>query len=476
MATDPISGILAGVTGIETSTIINQLMTVERQPLATLTNKKAAYDAKISAYGNLSSALSKLRSSLSSLKSSSISGMSASSSDATVFTATATTSASEGIYNIKVTNIASKQSVYSSAFVADTSAVADLSSVATQKIKIQVGSATAAEVTVDSTNNTLTGIRDAINAANAGVTASIVNDGTGYRMILSANTTGASNRITVKVDEDNNGVYEEATAETDTTGLSKLAFNATYGAAGEVTGGTANMTQSQAAIDASLVVNGLAVTRSANTFTDLLTGMTVNLLNDSAGKTLTLTVSKDSQKVKDNIGTFVAAYNTVTGLARTLSKSLPGKSVLLAGDGTANGMINALNSTLTASYSGKSPVSFGLSHDRQGVLSVDSALLDGAIKTDQQGVVNTFDAMAKALETTVTDYLNIQIPARNDGLSVSSKGVQVSIDNLTLRLQKVEAVYKKRFTALEQTLSQLQASGNFLSQRLAALSNNSSGG
>jgi flagellar hook-associated protein 2 len=471
MATNPLSGLLSGVTGIDTSTIISQLMIVERQPLQSLTNRKAAFDAKITAYGNLSSTLAKLKSSLSSLKSASIFGMAASSSDSTVFTASATTAASEGTYNIKVNNVATKQSLYSTTFTSDGSSVADLSSVATQKLRIQVGSATAVEVTIDSTNNTLNSVRDAINNAKGGVTASVVNDGSGYRLLLSSNTTGASNRITVKVDEDNDGVYSEAGVESDATALSRLAFNATYDASGNVTGGITQMTQSQAAVDASLVVDGLTVTRSSNTITDLLTGVTLTLLKNSAGNTLTLTISKDTQKIKDNVNAFVGAYNAVMGLARSLSVSTPGKSVLLTGDSTANGIINKLRSAITSSYAGASPASLGLSHDKQGNLSLDTKILDGAIKGNLQGVIDTFDGMAQALESTVTDFINVQIPARNEGLTFSSKGVQKNIDDLMIRLQIIEATYKRQFAALEQTISQLQASSNFLAQRLTSITN-----
>ncbi|MDC4226446.1 MAG: flagellar filament capping protein FliD [Candidatus Manganitrophus sp.] len=109
---------------------------------------------------------------------------------------------------------------------------------------------------------------------------------------------------------------------------------------------------------------------------------------------------------------------------------------------------------------------------------MDTEILDAAIEADRQGVIDTFDGMAEALEETVTDFINVQIPARNDGLNLSSKGVQRNIDNLTFRLQTIEATYRRQFSALEQTISQLQASGNFLSQRLAAITNgsDSSGG
>src|SRR5579884_229032 len=476
MATNPMSGLLSNITGIDTTSIISQLMAVESQPLKTLASKKSAFDSQITAYGNLSSALNKLKTSLSSLESSSISGMAATSSDSTVFTATASTTASEGTYNIKVNNLATRQSIYSAGFDSDGSAVADLSSVATQKLKVQVGSAPAVQITIDSTNNTLNGIRDAINAANAGVTASVVNDGSKYRLVLSSNTTGASNRITVKVDENNDGVYSETGTESDTSGLSKLAFNATYDANGNVTGGITNMTQSQAAVDASLVVNGLSITRGANTITDIFNGVTLNLLNDSAGKTLTLTVSKDTQKVKDNLNAFMNDYNTAMGLARSLttppqsgSTSTQSNPPVLVGDSTAVGIINQLNSAITSFYSGSSPVSLGLSHDKQGNLTLNTTILDSALKTNLQGVTNTLDGMAKSLENMVRNFIDVQIPTRNDGLSTSSKAVQNNIDSLALRLQSIQDNYTKQFAALQQTLAQLQSTSSFLSQKLAAV-------
>jgi len=455
--------------GLDTNQIISQLLELERRPLQQLTVRKASYEAKISAYGSLSSSLSKLKSALSSLKSSTIFSMSASSSDTAVFTATAT-SASEGSYQVKVNNIATKQSIYSSLFTAETAEVADLSTVAAQKLRIQVGSGTAVEITIDSTNNTLKGIKDAINKANAGVTASVINDGTGYRLTITSNSTGASNRMTIKVDEDNDGTYEEATAETDTTALSRLAFNATYDASGNVTGGTTNMTQSQAAVDASMVVDGLTITRSSNTVADLITGVTLTLLKDSAGKTLNLTVSKDLEKMKSNINNFVAAYNASVTIAQGLAESKDGKSALLLGDNTTRGILTSLRSTITTAYAGKLPAAFGLSHDRNGLLSLNATIFDGAAKSDLPGMVGTFDVMAKALEGIVTGQTGTLLPARTDGLRESVDQTQVSIDRYQMRLEKIELAYRRKFTTLERTLSQIQQGSSVLTERLNALS------
>ena len=294
-------------------------------------------------------------------------------------------------------------------FGSQNSKVADLSSVTTQKIKIQVGSNTAKEISVTSSNNTLTGIKDAINAAGAGVTAAVVkenskfvisssnntiifNDGTNktatitagtytgselataiqtalntagsgftvshdsaatkfsitnsvssisylwgnssttaeqilgfdpvtdtvaisssatsddlvdgtYKLTITSDSTGASNSIKVQIDENNNGTYEES-GETDTVGLSSLAYNSSSG--------YTNMTESQAASDASITVNGLAVSRTTNSLTDVITDVTLNLVKVTSSA-ITLTVSTSSTTLKSKVTSFVSSYNQLMG-------------------------------------------------------------------------------------------------------------------------------------------------------------------
>ena len=163
--------------GVNTDQLIQQILSVESQPIATLQQKSTTYQGEISSYGTIKSALSKLQDALTNLKSSSIYTFGATSSDTSSLTATATSSASAGTYNININNLATAQSIYSTTFASQDAAVADLSTNATQKLQVQVGGGNAATITVDSTNNTLSGIKDAINSAGVGVTASIVNSG-----------------------------------------------------------------------------------------------------------------------------------------------------------------------------------------------------------------------------------------------------------------------------------------------------------
>lgn len=462
------------VSGIDTAKIIEQLMGLERRPVDLLTTKKTSFEAKISSYGSIASSLSSLKSSLSSLKSKTIFSFLATSSDKSVLTASASSSAAEGSYAIKVSNIATAQSIHSATFTSESDTVADLSTVTTQKLKISVGSSSTFTITVNSTNNTLAGLRDAINAAKGGVTASTLNDGSAYRLILSPSTTGASSRIVVQVDENNNGTFEETPSETDTTALSRLAFNATYDASGNVTGGTTNMTQSQAAVDASLVVNGLTITKGSNKITDIMTGVTLNLLKDSSGNTLTLNVSKDFASMTSNINNFVKAYNAAMGLVGSLSIPTEGGSAVLKGESAARRIMTSLRSTMTTSFSGKTLAAFGVTHDKTGVLSLDAKVLDKATSSDFQSVVNTFDSMTQSLEKTIDTFVKTLIPEKTKGLTSSMDRIDDRIALIEKRLVVKESSLRKQFTALEETISRLQASGDFLTQQLASISNISS--
>src|SRR3569623_2779605 len=172
--------------GLDTSSIISKLMAVEQQPLQDYNVKKSGYQAELSVFGKLKSSLANLNAASAALKTLNTQTMKASSSDTSVYSATASSTAPAGTYSIQENQLATAQSIYSTTFASDNSEIADLSGAATQKLKNQVGSASATEDTIASNTNTLAGIRDAINAANAGVTASPINTGI---QIPSANNT-----------------------------------------------------------------------------------------------------------------------------------------------------------------------------------------------------------------------------------------------------------------------------------------------
>ncbi|MCR4288145.1 MAG: flagellar filament capping protein FliD, partial [Deltaproteobacteria bacterium] len=372
------------VSGLNIEDIISKLMAVESRPLDRVKSEKTGYESKISSFGSLLNSISTLKSANSPLKSSTVLGMKAGSSDTSVFTATATSSASAGSYNIKVNQLAQAHAVYSGAYAADTSAIG------TGTLSIQVGSAAAVNVTIDGTNNTLNGVRDAINAANAGVKASVINDGTaGYRLVVTSNTTGAANTVNVTVaDDDLNN--------TDASGLSALSY----------TTGAYNLTESQIAKDAILVFDSLTVTRSSNTIADLISGVTITLKKDSAGATHTLTLSKDTDDLKSKLNSYVSSYNKLVSEIKAQQGTQSAQGPMY-NESTTDSLMRNLRQITITDYSGSTLAAMGVTHDKYGVLSLDSTRFDEALADNESGVIATLNSMAASFESVLDDYVNV---------------------------------------------------------------------
>ncbi len=459
-----------GITsGINFDQLVSQLMAIEMVPLQRLQQRIEDYNQKISAVGTLTSVLSTLKDAVKDLRDTELLGMTATSSDMTVLSATATPSASEGTYRIVVNRLAQAQSLYSETFTSENEPVADLSVSPQQRLKIQVGSSEPITITIDSSNNTLAGIRDAINDSALPLRASVVNDGTGYRLILTATNTGASNTITVQVDEDNDGVFEEA-SETDATGLSRLAFNpGSYDQDGNPQGGVQQMLQSIAARDAEVVVDGLTVTRSSNSISDLITGVTINLLKESNGQSLTLTISEDNQTLRNKLNAFVSAYNQLVATAGNLKGTKDNQGPLYT-EALLSRITSSLRDITVREFNGRTLVSLGITHDRQGNLQFDESVLEDVLSESPDEVIETIHDMAEEFYSMLDNYLSEIIPAKTEGLQSSKRYLQERADSMELRLQMIEEGLRQRFYLLEQTLARLQNESNYVSQQLNNIS------
>lgn len=428
------------VSGLDVEDIISKLMQVESRPLDMVKAEKLDYESKISSFGTLLNSISTLKTANSPLKSSTVLGMKAGSSDTSVFTATATSAASVGSYNIKVNQLAQAHAVYSGTYAAGTDVVG------TGTLSIQVGSAAAVNVTIDGTNNTLNGVRDAINTANAGVKATVINDGTGYRLVVTSNTTGATNTVQVTVaDDDLNN--------TDASGLSALSYTA----------GAYNMTESQTARDAILIIDSLTVTRSSNTISDLISGVTLTLKKDSAGATHALTLSKDTDDLKSKLNSYISAYNKLVSEIKSQNGTLDSKGPMYNESTTESLMRNLRQVTIT-DYSGSTLAAMGVMHDKYGVLSLDSTRFDEALVDNESGVIATLNSMASSFESVLDDYTNVFIPTRKDGYSQTVTQLDKKIENLNNKLDITENSLRKKFAALEQSLSRMQSQGSYLDQ------------
>ena len=190
--------------GLDTAALVEQLMTVERQPLTRLQQDEQSYQSKISALSTLLNGASALKDAVADLKGSSLMSYKTTVSDDSLLTASSASGATSGTYNVTINQRALAHSIATAAaspYSALTSPVADLGGASEQYLNISVGPGSPVRVTINSSNNTLQGVKDAINSANAGVRASVVQTGANaYRLVLTSNTSGAANKITIGAD------------------------------------------------------------------------------------------------------------------------------------------------------------------------------------------------------------------------------------------------------------------------------------
>jgi flagellar hook-associated protein 2 len=395
--------------GLDINGLLTKLMAAESTPLTLLDKKEAGLQAKISAFGSLQGALSAFQGSVSPLNSlAKFQALSATSADSTVYTASGFPSAAPGSYSIEVTQLAQAHKLASSAFTNATDVVG------TGSLTFQFGtfsagvfsvnSAKAAQtVTINSSQNTLAGIRDAVNTAKVGVTATILNDGTGNKLIFTSNDTGAANSLKITVADTSD------VSNTDNAGLSRLAYDPNG-----VLGNGKNLTETVVAQNALLNVDGIVgISKASNTVTDVIQGVTLNLLKKSAaGVPATLTVSRDVSSVQSAVANFVKAYNDLNKAVADLTKYDPvtKKGAVLQGDNSARSIINQvrqqLNRTLTGltgSYTSLSQI--GVSFQTDGTLALDSAKLSTALSTNFNDIAGLFTSLGKPSDSLI-NYLS----------------------------------------------------------------------
>jgi flagellar hook-associated protein 2 len=396
-----------GTSVINVPALVSQLMATEQYPITALQTATTAYQAKLTAFGQIQSAVSTFQTALSSLNSaSSFQAVTAATSDPTVLSATALTSAAPGSYSLIVGNLAQAQNLVAAG---QTSLSAPIGTGAATTLSFDFGTITGTAtngtygagttfasagngiktVTINSTNNSLQGMRDAINAAGIGVTASIINDGsaTPYRLVLTSAATGAANSMTIAV-------------AGDAAVSSLLAYNPT-----STTG--QNLNQSLAALNANLTVNGISVSKPSNTMSDIIPGVTVNLTKPSATP-VTLTVAPDTATVTKNVNGFVTAYNalktTLTSLTAYSASTktaaiLQGNLAILNMQSDLNGI---MNKPATGAGSLNSMAQIGVTFQRDGTLAVNGAMLSTALKNNFSSVAGLFAATGSATDSLIT--------------------------------------------------------------------------
>lgn len=442
--------------GLDLEGMITKLMAVEQQPLVNLQQKEASYQAKISSLGTLSSSLSSLQTAAAALMPAvtqtavnKFASYAANSSDTTIATASATTGATAGTYSLSNIVLAKAQQLQitnGSSGITIPAAAGTLS--------IQVGTGTAVNVSIPASAS-MSDISTAINSANAGVSASVVNDGTADHLILTSNSTGSANTISIT----GSG-----------TGWTGGPFD--YSSSSS----TNKWTQTTAAANATLSVNGISVSSASNTLTSAISGVTLNLV--AAGST-TVTVSKDTTtSLTSALNAFVSAYNSANTSMSSLGSYNATTQVAgaLQGDSTLRSAQNQLSELLfstvaggTSSYQRLSDI--GISVAKDGSLSLDTTKLNSAISADYSDVANLVATAGTAFNSALDGIVGTSgtIATATQSANSSIKDITAQEAEVSNRLSQIEANYRTQFTALDTLIASMSQTSSYLTQQLASI-------
>ncbi|MBV2234758.1 MAG: flagellar filament capping protein FliD [Sterolibacterium sp.] len=447
--------------GLDINGLVSKLMESESRPLVSLTTKEAGIQAKISAFGSIKSALSGLQTATQALtRAQTFTGTSATVTDSSVFTATGGKTATPGEYTISVSQLAQNHAIRSdSAYT-----TSDTFNAGTLTLAVN-GKTT--EVSIRSgENDTLAGIARSINEARAGVSAAVINTGSTQRLVLTSATTGTDGAIRLSVNETGSGATHSLT-------------DFAYGGSDSPT-----MVQTQAANDAIFTINNIEITRSSNTVTDAIDGVTLGL--SKLGETK-LTVARDISGTTSAINAFVKAYNDVVTTLNRVSAydAATKKASTLTGDSTVRSLgfqLSSLSSSVVGDMSGSTArlSDIGISRQLDGTLQVDDAKLKTALKDPDRDVAALFAGTEAGREGIAVRFVNAldgilgengTLTSRTNGLSSSIKDIGRQRDSINLRLAATEANYRKQFQALDSMVSSMASTSNYLAQQLQGLAN-----
>jgi flagellar hook-associated protein 2 len=388
--------------GLQIDKLVSQLVQAERAgPERRLNSQEQRLSEELSALGKFKGALSKFNSSLEGIADfSKFTGKTATVSESDYLSASASSGAVAGTYEVDIQDLARSNKL---ATPAGTFGASD-DVVGTGELTFQFGTydsgadsftlnpdRSAETITIDAESNTLEGVRDAVNEAGIGVRANIVNDGSGARLTFTSEETGEANGMRIAVADDDGN-------DTDTGGLSQLAYDPT-------TAGPANLVETQAAQDASAIIDGIAVTSADNSLDDVVDGLSLDLKDTGTSE---VSVSENKGSARSAVEGFVEAYNSFMNTANALTKwdEEKEKGGPLIGDASVRMAVSRVQRMLSTPVEGvdgpfQTLSSLGIATQNDGTLNVDSEQLNKALDQDMEAVGRLLSNSGKATDDLV---------------------------------------------------------------------------
>jgi len=452
-------------TGMDTTSVIDQLVQLERRPIYNYQQEISELEMTKGAWRDVNSRLDKLEDRTTDLKlSSTYNSRSASSSDEDVVTASASNDANEANYSVTVKSTAKIQRLGGDRLTDSETAIKDLTGFGTiaAENKIQINGT---DITIND-SDTLSDISNKINDAEAGVTASIVDN----HLVLETNETGVENAL-VAGDSlaDSNGVLE-ALGILDSGAI------------------TADI-ELQSASDAEIDINGITgITSSTNTFSEAVDGVTFNISPDAeVDSTATISVAKDTGKAADAVQAFVDQYNSVMNFidGKTEYDEEEEKGAVLQGDSTAMRLQTRLRSLVSSKIKDtgdfKTLSSVGIEIDRDGVMSFDKSKFTEALDQSSEEVMSIFngesdsdgfDGMAVRMDSYLDQLMQSNtglIPRRLDFYDNRIDSLNDDIEDIERQVEMTRERYVEQFAAMEEAISQMNQQMSWMQSQLSSL-------
>ena len=442
------SSLYAVGSGLDIPTIVSQLVAADRAPTENrINNQGTAATAKLSALSTIKSAMSNLRSALDSLSTNlSTPAFKSTVAEGAGFSASSTAQASAGSYEIEVLSLARGNKLSSAAFASDERVGAGTLDIGFAGTTLQV------EIGADAT---LSSVAREINrvAGGKGVTASVITSDAGQHLVLAATGTGAGNAVTVSASGDGR--------------LGELSWDGSAG----------GMTQTTAASQAQVRIDGQLRSADSNTFTDLVEGMTITLDKETAGQSHKLSIEADSSLAKGSLQSFVSTYNATLGALRSASSY--NAETKTASALTGDAMVRGLQSQLRGILGGDNISqlkALGITAAKDGSLSFSSSQFD-KVQAEQPALAASLLGKEGRLSSSLKSLFDANLDSgkgllvqRSDSLNKQIGKLERELDDLDVRMEKAYERYTRQFTAMDTLVAQMQNTSSYLTSQLANLS------